>query len=182
MVDMEKVKIALTLLSIAIVVGPLAGMAFIFRDNLAGLIVPPEINNIVNGQIGNVTASNFVSPSLEGEPQYNPDTGALNVAFNFTNPLTNQISVDKFLADIKSKDNHALLGNISLVEPINIAPGKNGIIDVAGNLSPELINQIQTQYQDNGKVNIIIENINAEVAGIQFHLDSFDAGSIQLPR
>jgi hypothetical protein len=75
-----------------------------------------------------------------------------------------------------------LLDNISLVEPINIAPGPNGIIDVEGNISPELINQIQTQYQDNGKVNIIIENINAEVGGIQFHLDSFDAGAIQLPR
>ena len=46
---MEKVKIALTLLSIAIVVGPLAGMAFIFRDNLAGLVFLPEINSIVNG-------------------------------------------------------------------------------------------------------------------------------------
>ena len=182
MFDMEKLKIALTLLSIAIVIGPLAGMALIYRDNLAGLVVPPEIINIANGQIENVTASNFVSPSLAGEPQYNPDTGALNVAFNFTNPLTNQISVDQFSADIKSKDNNALLGNISLVEPINIAPGENGIIDVAGNLSPELINQIQTQYQDNGKVNIIIENINAEVAGVQIHLESFDVGSIQLPR
>ena len=47
-------------------------------------------------QIGNVTASDFVSPSIVGDPQYNPDTGALNVAFNFTNHLTNQISVDKF--------------------------------------------------------------------------------------
>ena len=74
MVDMEKVKIALTLLSIAIVVGPLAGMALIFRDNLAGLVVPPEITNIANGQMGNVTASNFVSPSLASEPKYNPDT------------------------------------------------------------------------------------------------------------
>jgi hypothetical protein len=49
-------------------------MALIFRDNLAGLVVPPEITNIANGQMGNVTASNFVSPSLASEPKYNPDT------------------------------------------------------------------------------------------------------------
>jgi len=179
---MEKVKIALIILSIAIVIGPLAGMALIYRDNLAGMVLPPEISNMANGQIGNVTASNFVAPTLASEPQYNPNTGALSVSLSFTNPLSNQISVEQFSADIKSKDNNIPLGNISLADPINIAPGENGIIDVAGNLSPELINQIQTKYQDNGRVNVVIENIDAVVAGVHFHLGSFDVGSIQLQR
>ncbi len=182
MVGMEKIKIVLTILSIVIVVGPLAGVALLYRDNLSGLVFPPEVSNLENGQIGNVTVSDFVAPAIAGEPQYDPDTGALNVSLSFTNPLNNEISVDQFKADIKSKDQNIELGNVELAKPISIAPGENGIVDVIGNLSPELIKQIQTQYQDNGKVNIVFENIDAVVAGVSFHLDSFDAGSIQLPR
>ncbi len=38
---MEKIKIALTIISIAIVIGPLAGIALIYRNNLADLVLPP---------------------------------------------------------------------------------------------------------------------------------------------
>jgi hypothetical protein len=178
---MEKIKIALTILSIAIVIGPLVGVALIYRENLAGLVLPPEIKNAANGQVGGVAASDLVAPSLASPPQYNPNTGALTVAFNFTNPLTNPISVEQFSADIKSKDNNLPLGNITLTQPISIGPGGTGIIDVAGNLSPELINQIKAQYQDSGNVNVIIENVNALVGGVHFHVDSLDLGQIQLP-
>jgi hypothetical protein len=179
-VDLNKVKLALVLVSIAIVVGPLAGMAFIYRDNLVGLVVPPEITNLEEGQVGDVTASNFVAPSLVGEPQYNPETGALDVSLSVTNPLDVQVSVEQFSADIRSKDSKIKLGNVALVSPIDIASGGNGIVDVAGNLSQELIDQIVSQYQDNGRVDIVVENVNAVVAGVEFHLDSFDVGSIQL--
>lgn len=40
---MDKVKIALTILSIAIVIGPLVGVAYVYRDNLLGLVVPPKL-------------------------------------------------------------------------------------------------------------------------------------------
>jgi hypothetical protein len=183
---MDKVKIALTILSIAIVVGPLAGMLIIYRDNLAGLVLPPEIENATNGQVGNLAVSNFVAPTLASEPQYNPDTGAFNVDFNFTNPLSNQISVEQFSADLKSRDTNIDLGNIVLNQPIDIAPGENGIIDVGGILNQDTINQIKAQYEDTGYINVVLENVNAQVAGVSFHLDqldlgSLDIGSIQIP-
>ena len=39
---MNKVKIALTILTIAITVGPLLGVVYIYRDNLVGLVLPPD--------------------------------------------------------------------------------------------------------------------------------------------
>jgi hypothetical protein len=177
---MDKIKITLTLLSIAIVVGPLAGMAIIYRDDLSGLVIPPEIKNITNGEVNDSSPSNFVTPTLANDPQYNPDTGEFNVDFNFTNPLSNQISVEQFSADLKSSDTNIDLGHINLNQPINIAPGENGIIDVSGILNQDTINQIKAQYDQTGYVNVVLENVNAQVAGVTFHLDRLDLGSLDL--
>jgi len=44
---MDKVKTALTLVSIAIIVGPIAGAVFLYRDNLLGLVVPPQVKSLL---------------------------------------------------------------------------------------------------------------------------------------
>ncbi len=46
---MDKVKIALTVLSILIIVVPLAIVAYEYRNNVDALVVPPEIQSLENG-------------------------------------------------------------------------------------------------------------------------------------
>ena len=60
---MDKVKIALTILSIAIVIGPLAGAAYVYRDNLLGLVVPPQVKSLVSGDSSGSLTS-FKCPRL----------------------------------------------------------------------------------------------------------------------
>ena len=184
---MERIKIVLVLLTIAITIGPLVGALIVYRDNLTALVFPPELKNAANGEIGKVAAADFEAPTITQEPHYNPETGDFSVAFNFTNPLPNEISVDQFSAQVKSKDDNSFLGNINLAQPININPGENGVIDVAGNLDAATLEQIKAQYEQNGTVNVILENVDATIAGVNFHFDqldlgSIDLGSIQLPR
>jgi hypothetical protein len=179
---MEKIKIALILLTIAISVGPLVGALIVYRDNLTVLVFPPEIEEVANGEIGSVALSDFEAPTITQEPEYNPDTGDFSVAFNFTNPLPNEISVDHFSAQVKSRDNNALLGNVNLAQPIDINPGENGIIDVVGSIDAAKLGQIKAQYEQDGVIDVILENVDASVAGVKFHFDQLDLGSIQLPR
>ena len=103
---MDKVKIALTILSIVIVIGPLAGIAYVYRDNLLGLVVPPQIKSMISGgdSTGSQSQPQFQPPQLVGQPQYNAQTGAVSVSFNFTNPLTNKISIDKLSAEVQSEE------------------------------------------------------------------------------
>ena len=63
---MDKVKIALTMLSILIVIGPLAGVAYVYRDNLLGLVVPPQIKSLVSGgdSTGSQSQPSFNRPKL----------------------------------------------------------------------------------------------------------------------
>ena len=181
---MDKVKIALTILSIAIVIGPLAGVAYVYRDNLLGLVVPPQVKSLVSG--GNSTGSQsqpeFQPPKLVGEPQYNAQTGAVTVSFNFTNPLTNGVSIDKLSAEVQSEEDGVSLGNISLNQPIQITPGETSTINVSGVLNQNAISQFEAQNPGVNGINISLENLNVDVAGVTVHMDQVNnVGQLQLP-
>jgi len=191
---MNRVKLALTLLTIAIMVGPFAYVAIANRDNLVGLVLPPQFSNLgksLSQNSGenpsssssnpiNLTGSNFQVPQVVGTPQYNPVTGDFSVAINATNPLPNEISVDHLSVQIQSKDGSGLEGNISIPQAINIQPGETAIINVEGVIPQQLYDQINSQ--NNGKIdinNIILKNLDVTVGGIKIHMDQIDPTSIQ---
>jgi|GEM_PF-1224694 hypothetical protein len=195
-VDMNTVKIALTLLTIAITVGPLVYVVFIYRDNLIGLVLPPQFanlgqnlgQNMSNGNSSgnplssqlNITGSNFQMPKLVSNPQYNPDTGEFSLSVNVTNPLTNELSIDQLSVQIQSKDNNTLVGNISIPQPINIQPGESSIINVTGIMPQDMFNQISGHNTGNIDVNnIILKNLDVDVGGVKIHIDEIDPSSIQ---
>ncbi len=183
--SMDKVKVALTVLSIALIVIPIGVELFIYKDNLPGLVLPPMIQNQVspNNNSGNGTQveeqslPDFQPPQPVGEPQYNPNTGAFNYPFNFTNPLSTEISIDQLSATV-SGPNNQILGNISIIEPISIEPGANAIIDVTGNLNQDSVNQILALYSNSNLQDLSLNNVNVTVGGVNIHLDHVDAGSI----
>ena len=183
---MDKVKLALTILSIAIIIVPLALEVYTYKDNLEGLVLPPQIQNLMNGSSNGASSGvqSSVSPSLPnfqipqpvGQPQYNPTTGALSYPFNFTNPLSTQLSFSQLSAQVATEDGTPI-GNVSIPQAITIAPGANSIITAVGNLNPAMVNQLAAQYQS-GTLNIALNNVNVVVGGINVHIDHIDAGSI----
>jgi hypothetical protein len=180
---MDKVKIALTVLSILIVIGPLAGAAFVYRDNLVGLVVPPQVKSLVSGgdSTGSQSQPQFQPPQLVGQPQYNAQTGAFTVSFNFTNPLTNEVSIDKLSAEVQSEEGGVSLGNISINQPLQITPGETSIINVSGVLSQAAISQFEAQNPGVNGINISLANLNVDVAGVTVHMDQVNnVGQLQL--
>ena len=181
-IGMDKVKIALTMLSIAIIVGPFAGVVYIYRDNLLGLVFPPEVNGLVNG---NFTESQFQPPMPAGEPQYNPENRTATFSFKFTNPLKNEISINQISAGVICKTHNVFLGNVSIDKPIKIGPGETDIINAYGTWTQEAINHFQAQHSgpEDDDINVAFEDLNVEVAGIKVHLDELpDVGWVPLPR
>ena len=201
---MKKLKIFLTLLSVLLIVVPIAFEVVLYRDNLLGLIVPPEMINLVNGDsrngdggnlltssdnggslisgnsdVSSLLSSGFELPQLVGEPQYNPDTNTLSFTFNFTNPLETSIAVDKFEAGIVSHDG-VFLGNVSLAKPLRLEPGQTIDITVIDALSPEALNYFKTLVGQNS-INVDFVNLNVVVAGITFHVDRQNIGDIPIP-
>ena len=191
---MNKLKIALTLLTVAIIVGPFAYVAIAYSNNLIGLVLPPQLSNLgeslspnsgenpfssSNSPI-NLTGSNFQVPQLVGTPQYDPVTGDFNLAINATNPLRNEISVSQLSVQIQSKDNSGLVGNISIPQELNIKPGDSAIINIEGVIPQQLYNQLNIQNTGNIDFNnILLKNLDVTVGGIKIHMDEIDPASIQ---
>ena len=180
---MDKVKLALTVLSILIVIVPLAGAAFVYRDNLLGLVLPPQIKSLISGggSTGSQSQPDFQPPQPVGQPQYNPQTGALTISFNVTNPLSNQISVNNLSAQVQSQDG-ASLGSISLNQPVQIAPRETSTINVPGVLSQNAISQFEAQNPGATSINLSLANLNVNFAGVTVQKDQVNnVGQLQLP-
>ena len=85
---MDKVHLALTVISIAIIVCPIVGVVYAYRGNLAGLVLPPELTSLASG---NYSASRFQPPLPEGQPKYDPV--AKKFTFSFNLPLLSAIPI-----------------------------------------------------------------------------------------
>jgi hypothetical protein len=191
---MEKVKFALTILSIAIIVVPLAVEVYAYINDPVGMVIPPQIASLMNSNSSgdnsgqqmpqtaqesstqNQTLPNFQFPQLVGQPQYDPSTGAFSCSFNFTNPLTTQISLQQFSAEVVG-ENNVLLGNVSITS-VNVAAGANAVVPLTGTLSQSAVNQLEAEYQS-GSLNVSLKNVNMDLGGVTVHIDELnDIGQI----
>jgi len=178
------VKIALSALTIALTVGPLLGVVYMYRDNLIGLVLPPETSgaySLTNNEISNLNLTQL--QSLQpikplANPTYNQTTGDFSYPLNFTNPLPQALQLDGLSADIKT-GNGQLLGTISIPDAIHVESGQSAVIDITGNINQAVLDAYKAQYGSNAKVSV--ENINITVGGISLHLDDIPGlDSIQL--
>jgi hypothetical protein len=190
---MNKVRLCLTVLTIAIMVAPLLVELALYRDNLMGLIIPPEISDIMNGggnsNGGNSAADNgggfinsdFEMPQQVGEPQYDPSTKTVSFTFSFTDPLDNPVTVDTFQAGIVSRNDGVFLGNITIDKPVTLVPGESVDITALGILSDDAINYFKAHAENQQPINIDLTNLNVDVGGIIVQLDKQNLGEITIP-
>ncbi len=177
---MDKVGVVLTLITILIVVGPLFGVVYLYRSNLSGLVLTPEIKRLTSG---NYSQSQFQPPMPVGEPQYDPQTNRFSFAFNFTNPLQNMVSLEDLTAGLKCIDHNVHLGDVSISEPLTIAPGETVTINAGGTWTQEALNHFAAQHSgpEDDDIHVAFEDLNVNLAGIKVHLDDLDVGWIALP-
>ena len=191
-VRMKKVKIFLTLLTIAIVVAPIAVEVLLYHDNLFGLIVPAQITDIINDDGGGTSIGNgngldsllnsqFEMPQPVGEPQYDPATKTVAYTFSFTNPLPTAVEVDDVRAGIVSHNDGFFIGNMTIDEPLNLDPGQTANITALLILSDDAITYLQTKSETQSSINIDLTDLNVNLAGLQVQLDKQNVGDFDIP-
>ena len=107
---MDKLRLALTVLSAAILLCSAHWNRCLYSNNIVGLVYTAELKNFVNGDI---SQSQFQRPEPAGNPTYDEASGVYTFSFKFTNPLENTISVSKISADVYCKDHDVALGAVS---------------------------------------------------------------------
>src|SRR5450759_5223436 len=126
---MDKLHLALTILSIVIIVCPIAGAVYAYRDDLAGLMLSPELKILASGDY---SAARFQPPILQGQPSFDLATNKYIFSFKFTNPLQNTISIENISGDIVCKEHRDLLGCVLIDQPNTIARGESAVINASG--------------------------------------------------
>lgn len=178
---MDKLHLALTILSVVIIVCPIVGAVYAYRDDLAGLVLSPELKILVSGDF---SASRFQPPILQGQPSFDLATNTYTFDFKFTNPLQNTISLENISADVVCKEHRDLLGCVLIDQPVSITPGESVVIGASGCWTQVTFDHFKISHSgpEDDDINVSFKNLNVNVAGVQMHIDDVaDAGWVMMP-
>ena len=187
---MDKVKWSLRAITVCCILIPLLVLGYSCRDNLPGLVVPPQLQSLItqNGQTGGVQSlitqsgqsnsnalnstlallgidpNGFQTPQLENIT-FDSSTDIATLTVNVTNPLTDQsLDVSNFSLTV-AYSNGAQPVNIQLAEPITIAANQTGIISIPLTSSnPQVLQGIINGTQSVS--NLQVSNLYVDVNGI----------------
>jgi hypothetical protein len=179
---MDKVRLILTLVTIAIVVIPIVGMLLAYQDNLLGLFVPPEINEIADDFMGGDGGNNgdngsmLEPPQMVGEPEYDEATGAFSVSFEYTNSLPFDITVNSLSGNVECDEHHFPLGTATLSEPVSIDKGETGLLTIVGSWTEDAISHFGSAHGGEETVAVVLADFAVDISGIQIALDPNQMG------
>jgi hypothetical protein len=170
---MNKIRLLLTLITIAIVVIPLVGTLLAYQGNLLGLFVPPEITEIADDLMGGNgdNGSGLEPPTMVGEPQYDEASRTFAVTFEYKNSLPFNLTVKSLTGNIECDEHRFPLGNASLSEPVSIDTGETGMMTVLGTWTEEANSHFQDEHADEEFVDVVLVDFAVEISGIQLQLD-----------
>jgi len=170
---MDKVQLLLTLITIAIIVVPIVGMLLAYQNNLLGLFIPPEINEIAEDLAGGggTNGAGLEPPTMVGEPEYDPATQTFSVSFQYKNTLPFNITIKSLSGNIECYEHGFPLGNASLSKPVSIDRGKTGTLTVLGTWTDEAISHFETAHKDEEFVDVVLVDFAVDISGIQLQLD-----------
>jgi hypothetical protein len=181
---MDKVRLLLTLITIAIIVVPIVGILLAYQNNLLGLFIPPEINEIADDLMGGdgTDGSGLEPPKMVGEPEYDEASRTFSVTFQFKNTFPVDITINSLSGNIECAEHEFHLGNASLSKPVSIDAGETGTMTVLGTWTEEAISHFETAHGDEELVDVVLVDFAVDVSGIQIQIDQSQMEqSMQVP-
>ena len=189
---MQPLSVVLALISIGCIVGPIGGAIAMYRDNLTQLVVPPQINNLINNNNSpeninnnnsnptdnnnnvNIGSGNFgvgennggfITPTFVSS-QINTQARTFTVTVNFTNNFNYDLTLNALTATVESSQDNYQLGTISLSAPVTILSGQTSLITVSGIWTQDAENYVQNNFAGASSINVNLANIAIDVNGI----------------
>ena len=164
---MVRVRLLLTLITLAIAVGPLAGVIIVYQNNLLGLIVPPELMKIMKGNF--VTGESLQPPKFVGS-QYDVTSRTATLTFNFTNPFDLDMTLKSMSAGVECSVHKVPLGDSALEPPITSRAGETALITVLGTWTQDAINHFQTVHTGEKSIDVDLVGLTIDISGINIQM------------
>jgi len=182
---MHALSVVLLLISIGTIVGPIGAVAIIYRDNLVQLVVPPQINNLINGN-NNVMQDNgnnnnnndngnngnnnsggggLINPVFVGA-QIISEARAFTVTVNVTNSFSYDLTLNSINATVESSQDNYQLGTISLTTPVTILANQTSAVTVSGAWTQDAENYVLNNSGGATSIDVNLVNTTVDVNGI----------------
>jgi hypothetical protein len=164
---MNKIRLSLTLITVAITVGPILGVVLAYQNNLPGLIIPDKIDQLMQG-IGNLNPNNIIQPGQAGTPdvQFDPTSRTFTATFPFNYPLPVDVTVDSLSGTIQCDEHHFNLGEASLKNPVSMKAGQTVILTVQGTWTDAAVNHFQTAHQGEKSIKVSMVDATMKAGGM----------------
>jgi len=190
--NMQVLSVVLVLISIGCIVGPIGDVVLMYRNNLPGLVIPPQINNLMNGNknnnqgndnnnnINNYNNSNynnsdnnnnnngnngFITPTFVSS-QINNAAKTFTVTVNVTNSFGYDLTLNSMNATVESSTDNYQLGTITLTSPVTIIAGQIALVTVSGMWTQDAVNYVQNNFSGATSINVNLADISIDVNGI----------------
>jgi hypothetical protein len=161
---MDKVRLILTLVTIAIVIIPIVGMLLAYQGNFLGLFIPPEIADYD-------IESTLEPPKIVGEPEYDEATRTFSVSFEYTNSLPIDITINSLSGNIGCNEHYFPLGAANLSEPASIDIGETRTLTIIGTWTDDAIGHFENMHGNEETVAVFLMDFAVNISGIQIELD-----------
>jgi hypothetical protein len=178
---MQAISIFLLLISVGLVVGPVSAVVIMYRDDLAGLVIPPEIKDAMNGNpsfilndnvnsinggdnSANSILNNFVAPTFV-DANVNPASKTFSVRVNVVNCFNYDLTLNTLRAEVQTPDGQQL-ATVSVSHPLTVPSGQSAIVTVDGTWTQAGETYILGHSQDS-TITIGLAKIAVDVNGIK---------------
>jgi hypothetical protein len=179
---MNKVRLALTLITVAITVGPVLGMVLAYQNDLPGLIIPDKINQIMQG-LGNTNPANIIQQGQAGTPdvQFDQSSRTFTATFPFKNPLPYDTTIDALSGPLECDEHQFVLGTVSLKNPVSMKAGETVTVAVQGTWTDAAVSHFQTAHQGEKSVKVSLAGASMTVGGMTIKIsERMSIGEIPL--
>ena len=176
---MQLIGVVLLLISVGLVVGPVGAVVYIYKDDLSGLIIPPEVKGLVNGDsslfindnsggdsdssFGSFVQPEFVSANIDNSAR------TFSVTVNVTNSFTIDLTLNNLSTDVDTPDRQRIT-TVSLSNPYTIPPGESALVTVVGSWTQTGEAYFMDHYSTDESADVVLVNTVVDVNGVSVEL------------
>jgi len=179
---MQAIGIILLLISIGTVVGPVGAVVIMYRDNLAQIVVPPQINDIFSGNSslisdnfntnynnetgpGNLDASGIIAPVIV-DKQIDIVSRTFTLTVNFTNTFNFNLTLNQFSAGVVCSQHNYPLGNVQLSQAVEIDAGQTAQLLISGLWTQDAESHVVSGHGGASQIDANLVDVTIDVNGI----------------
>ncbi len=180
---MDKIRLILTLVTIAITVGPIVGVLIMYQNNLVGLFIPPQVADLINSATNpqsnnqNGNTNDLIPESPQVTSTYDPTTRTFTITFPLNDPIGIDITVNSMTGDLVCGAHKFPLGKAALTKPVTLTTKEPATVTAAGTWTEEAISHFQTEHVGEKTITVDLTNIALDASGFKVQINE----SVQIP-